>query len=267
MYNFSKPNLITEQFTLPSNGKLYKGTVNPNITLRAMTTLEERMRLGSQSYYESMTAIVNECIVDNKNPDGTYKIDSRYLTIFDFDAICIKLRILTYGPMYKATAKCLKCGKSFVHTLDLRESEFTFVPDDFEEPYSIGPLPVSGDTLGCRFLRVQDRIDIEKKTQNFLAQNPEFIGDASYTFEMQHRIMCVNGEDIDSIMCKRYVESMIGRDSSYYHQKIDDGNSFGVQRIKTIDCEDVNNPAHPCDGIAICAIRADNEFFRASDID
>lgn len=267
MYTFSKPALITEQFTLPSNGKLYNGTIDPNITLRAMTTLEERMRLGSQSYYESMSAIVNECIVDNKKPDGSYKLDSKYLTIFDFDAICIKLRILTYGPMYKATAKCIKCGKQFLHTMDLRDCEFVFVPDDFTEPYSIGPLPMSGDTLGCRFLRVKDRIDIDKQTQNFLAKHPDFIGDASYTFEMEHRIMQVNGEDIDSIMVQRYVENMVGGDSSYYHQKVDDGNSFGVQRVQTIDCEDVNNPIHPCDGIAVCAIRGNSEFFRTTDID
>lgn len=267
MYTFSKPNLITEQFTLPSNGKLYGPNFNPNITLRAMTTLEERMRLGSQSYYESMSAIVNECIVDNKNPDGTYKIDSKLLTLFDFDAICIKLRILTYGPMYKAAAKCLKCGKSFFHTLDLRESEFKFVPDDFQEPYDIGPLPMSGDTLGCRFLRVKDRIDIDVKTQNFLAQHPDFIGDASYTFEMEHRIMSVNGEDIDSFMVNKYVENMVGGDSSYYHQKIDDGYSFGVQRIHTIKCKDSDNKAHPCEGIAICAIRGNDEFFRTPNID
>lgn len=275
MYTFSKPNLITAPFTLPSNGKLYGPNFDPNITLRAMTTLEERMRLGSQSYYESMSAIVNECIVGNKNPDGTYKIDSRYLTLFDFDAICVKLRILTYGSKYKASARCLKCGKNFLHILDLCECEFTFVPDDFQEPFDIGPLPISGDTLGCRFLRVQDRIDIMTKTQNFLAKNPNFVGEASYTFEMEHRIMSVNGEDIDSIMVPRYVESMIGGDSSYYHRKMDEVDSgkffgtekFGVKRIYMIDCEDHENAVHPCDGLAICAIRGDDEFFRTPDID
>jgi hypothetical protein len=100
-----------------------------------------------------------------------------------------------------------------------------------------------------------------------MSQHPEFIGDASYTFEMQHRIMQVNGEDIDSIMVQRYVDNMIGGDSSYYHQKINDGNSFGVQRVKTIDCEDANNPIAPCNGISVCAIRGNDEFFRTPDID
>ena len=98
MYNFTKAPLITERFLLPSNGKLYKeqgSSFDGNITLRAMTTMEERMRLGAQDFYESMVNIVNECIVDNKKPDGSYIIDSKYLTVADFDAICIKLRIIT----------------------------------------------------------------------------------------------------------------------------------------------------------------------------
>ena len=54
MYNFTKAPLITERFLLPSNGKLYKengSSFDGNITLRAMTTQEERMRLGSQYFY------------------------------------------------------------------------------------------------------------------------------------------------------------------------------------------------------------------------
>ena len=75
MYNFVKPALITEKFLLPSNGKLYRengSSFDGNLTLRAMTTIEERMRLSSDDFYESMIPVVNECIVDNKKPDGSY---------------------------------------------------------------------------------------------------------------------------------------------------------------------------------------------------
>ena len=258
MYIFQKPELITEDFLLPSGGsKIYGESFNGHITLRAMTTIEERMRLGSSDFYPAMVKIVNECIVDNKNADGSYKIDSSAFTIFDFDAICVKLRILTYGADYKTQARCIKCGNTFQYKADLTECEFKFLPDDFVEPYSIGPLPRSGDTLGCRFLRIKDRIDIDKQVQDILAKNPDYIGDPAYTLEMERRIMTVNGDDIDPIMVKKYVENMSGMDSDYYHRKIDE-EFYGVKRLGYTNCKDSD-----CDGSAIYIIRSDSEFFRA----
>lgn len=264
MYNFSAPALITEQFLLPSSGRLYRTETNNfdgHITLRPMTTIEERMRLGSQDFYESMVKVVNECIVDNKRPDGTYIIDSANLTIFDFDAICVKLKIMTYGPEYKTYAKCSSCGHVFRYVADLRDCEFVFMPDDFVEPYEIGPLPKSGDTLGCRFLRVRDRIEIDKKKAEILAKNPNYQGDPAYTLEMERRIVTINGEPVDSVMCPMYVEHMIGMDSDYYHRKIDTY-FFGVKRLGLTDCTNTLESGDKCVGKAMYIIRSDDEFFR-----
>ena len=265
MYNFTKVPLITERFLLPSNGKLYKeqgSSFDGNITLRAMTTMEERMRLGAQDFYESMVNIVNECIVDNKKPDGSYIIDSKYLTVADFDAICIKLRIITYGPNYRTFARCTSCGKPFKYVADLSDLEFNFLPDDFTEPYDIGPLPRSGDTLGCRFLRVSDRLEIDKEVQEILTKNPNYVGDPGYLLEMQKRIITVNGEPIDPIMCKMYVENMTGMDSDYYHRKIDNI-KYGVTKGGIIDCNFKDDPINPCNGKAIFGVQSNEEFFRA----
>lgn len=264
MYTFKAPPLITEQFLLPSSGRLYRELGNGfdgHITLRPMTTLEERMRVGSQNFYESMVKIVNECIVDNKRSDGSYIIDSANLTLFDFDAICVKLRIMTYGPEYKTYAKCTKCGHVFKHIADLRDCEFVFMPDDFVEPYTIGPLPMSNDTLGCRFLRVRDRITIDRKVLEIKTKQPDFQGDPAYTIEMAHRIMEINGEPVDSIMCPMYVEHMIGGDSDYYHKKIDNY-FFGVKKLGFTTCNHEVEPGTVCGGKSMYVIRSDEEFFR-----
>ena len=177
---------ITETLVLPSAAvKLYGPNFDGHITLRAMTTDEERMRLGGQSFYQTMSHIVNECIVDNKREDGTYRLDSTRFTDFDFFAICVKLRIMSYGPMYRTIATCLKCGHQFEYKVDLSNLLYNLVPEDFSEPYMIGPLPSSGDTLGCRFLRVKDRIEIEKERDIILARDPEYVGDPTYNLEMQ----------------------------------------------------------------------------------
>lgn len=261
MYVFSPPPLITEQFILPSNGRLYDGVTDGNITLRAMTTIEERMRVGGQDFYETMVPIVNECIVNNKNPDDSYKLDSQYFTIFDFDAICIKLKIITYGPEHKIITRCSKCGKIIKKTIDLRDCEFSFLPDDFSEPYDVGPLPRTGDTLGCRFLRVKDRIEMDRESLLIKTKNPEYIGEPSYTLEMNRRIMTINGEDSDIHMTARYVECMTGMDSDYFHRKIDT-NFYGVNRIGFAECDGVNEDGTNCDGVGMYAIKADSEFFR-----
>lgn len=251
-------NLITETLVLPSAAThLYGSNFDGHLTLRAMTTEEERVRLSGQSFFQTMSSIVNECIVDNKNPDGTYKLDSTNLTDFDFFAVCVKLRIISYGNMYKTYCTCAKCGHQFVKKVDFADLNYNLVPDDFVEPYEIGPLPSSGDTLGCRFLRVKDIIDIEKKKDMILAKNPNYKGDPTYNLEMERRIMSVNGQELDYIKAEEYVRNMIAMDSYVYHDKVDKF-GFGVVRVNFTPCE---NPSG-CDGTAYWVLKADREFFR-----
>lgn len=255
-------NIITESMVLPSaTSKIYGDHFDGHLTLRAMTTQEERMRLSGQSFYSTMSSIVNECIVDNKNPDGTYKIDSRSFTEFDFFAVCVKLRIISYGNKYRTTAICPVCGYEFEHKADLGDLIYNTVPEDFVEPYIIGPLPSSGDTLGCRFLRIKDRIDIEKQKELFLVKHPNYDihiqGDPAYTMEMEKRIVTVNGKELDYITAPEYVKSMISMDNYVYHDKIDQF-PFGVVRLNMTACQ---NPKS-CEGTAVWILKADREFFR-----
>jgi hypothetical protein len=246
--------LITETMTLPSSpAKLYGENFDGQITLRAMTTAEERIRLSGQSFYKTMTKIVNECIVDNKKPDGSYKIDAAAFTDFDFFAVLVKLRILSYGTKYRTIATCRTCGRQFITTVDLSELTYNLVPEDFSEPYTIGPLPHSGDTLGCRFLRVKDKLDIEKEKQKILTRNPEFEGDPAYELEMERRIMEVNGSAMDVIAAKEYVRHMIGMDSQVYHDNIH--MPYGLVRIGFVPCEGCGELSH-------WVLSPDSEFFR-----
>ena len=250
--------LITETMVLPSAAvKLYGPQFDGVLTLRAMTTKEERIRLSGQSFYETMSQIVNECIPDNKKPDGSYKIDSKDLTDFDFFAVLVKLRIMSYGALYKTIANCHECGSQFITTVDLSDLDCKLVPEDFVEPYKIGPLPYSKDVLGCRFLRVRDRIEIEKKKQVILTKNPQYLGDPTYQLEMQRRIVEVNGEPIDIIAAEDYVDNMIAMDSQMYHDQVD--KTFGIIRMGLTECK---NPKG-CDGHPWWILQADREFFRA----
>lgn len=251
-------NLITESMLLPSSqAKLYGDGFDGRITLRAMTTEEERMRLSAQSFYPTMSLIINECIVDNKNPDGSYKLDSKNFTDFDFFAVCVKLRIISYGNKYETFCKCTKCGYEQKYIGDLSQVDYTLVPEDFVEPYEIGPLPSSGDTLGCRFLRVKDHIDIEKQKDLILSKNLNYVGDPTFNLEMERRIVTVNGKELDFVLAQEYVKNMIAMDNFYYQKKVNSF-PFGVNRVSFIDCPSGTG----CDGVTYWIVRADREFFR-----
>ena len=54
---------IKETFTLPSKGLVYDEKINPNITLRSMTTMEEMKRLSpSDLEYKTISEIIDDCI-------------------------------------------------------------------------------------------------------------------------------------------------------------------------------------------------------------
>lgn len=248
-------NLITENFTLPSKGKLYPNC-DGTITLRMMTTKEERMRLSTEAFYDIMSLIINECIVDNKNPDGSYKLDSKNFTEFDFFAVMVKLRSISYGPQYKTVARCTQCGKSFNYEANLSNLICNPLPDDFVEPFTIGPLPFSNDTIACKFLRVRDRINMEKEKKRMLSQFPNYIGDPLYMLEMEKQIVSINDKELNNFEKQQYVDNMSAMDSNYFHRVLEK-HLYGILRLGTTTCTDVS-----CGGVSLYSIRADSEFFR-----
>ena len=59
-----EPVLITEVCDLPSKGLLYGGELGSTLELRAMTTIEERMRLSGENFWTTMIAILNRCKIN-----------------------------------------------------------------------------------------------------------------------------------------------------------------------------------------------------------
>ena len=249
-----KNNLITEDIFLPSKGIVYP-YFSGHLKLRAMTTMEERIRLSGQEFWSTMCNVINRCIC---NP-AEDTITAEELTDFDFFAAMVKLRIISYGPEYKTRAQCPKCGKAQWVKIDLDHLAETSVPEGFEEPIILGKLPKSGDEIGIRFLRAQDHIDISKMaTEQLQNEATAQLGDPTYTLQMERQIVSINGEPLDSVLTRRYVESMIGMDSNYYHQKIENI-FYGIHRVQVAHCDN-----EECGSPMLCAVAPDSEFFRPS---
>lgn len=249
-----EPVLITEVCELPSKGILYS-SLGQFLELRAMTTIEERMRLSGENFWSTMCAILNRCKV---NTD----YDMSNLTDFDFFAALVKLRTISYGNNYKTRAQCLKCGKDQVVNVNLDEVKVTYLEDDFKEPFEVGPLPRSGDVITCRFLRLYDHIAISNEVSDWMKKHPnDKLNNPEYTLTMEHVIVSVNGVDLNDMQKRHYVEHIIGEDSTYFHDKIDNM-FYGVHRIGTCKCKEKD-----CEATMLYQIAPSDSFFRATPID
>ena len=247
-----EPVLITETCHLPSRGLLYGSALGDTIEFRAMTTIEERMRLSGENFWSTMAAILNRCKV---NTD----FDIKNMVDFDFFAALVKLRIISYGNNYKTRSKCFVCGKEQEVNVNLDECKVTELPDDFVEPFVIGPLPISGDVLECRFLRVFDYIDINEKVSDWQRKHPnDKYNNPEYTLLMEHAIVTVNGVNLNEFQKKKYVENMVGADSTYYHEEYQQL-FYGLHRIGTSTCEETD-----CGSAIIYEIAPSDSFFRAT---
>lgn len=204
---------IQETHTLPSNGLLYKDLGIPaEITLRAMTTLDEKRRLSSTGM-QVIPNLLNSCIIE---PDN---IDTTELKLFDLQFLMYKERIITYGSEYKISIKCPHCGETAELKVNLDEVPVNVLPDDFVEPFTIGPLPVSKDVVECKILSASDYIKIEREAKRIKSKFPDYEGDPEFMLTYQYKIVSINGEPAQANRIQKYVEEMHMQDTRYFDSK------------------------------------------------
>lgn len=244
---------ITEVYTIPSAGsKIYTGIEMPSqFTLRAMTTLEEKMRLASSDGLKVIPKIIKSCCVE---PEATP--DLRRLKLFDLQFLMYKLRTITYGSEYDVDIICPHCGKQNRIKVDLDSLLVNEVPEDFTEPFAIGPLPVSKDTIGCRFLNTIDFNDIEMESKRIMNKFPDYEGNPEMIIKWNYIITEINGEAVSVRDIQPYIESMHAKDYRYLESKYEQFNSkFGLDI-------DLIEKCSACEGDINFALPMTSEFFR-----
>ncbi len=200
-----------EEHRLPSNGVL-EDVKHSVITLRNMTTAEEKVLLGSsgEKVFDSM---IKSCVVSPED----LKLDD--LLAADKHFIIIKLRVLSFGAEYPVMYTH-SCGDSSEYLINLAKLDVHYLPDDFIEPYDEFDLPVCGDRLALKIPRNKDIEDINRKVKKHKKKYPSSKGDISYIYRLAVNIATVNGEDITEIEKDKYIESLHSRDSSYLKHRI-----------------------------------------------
>lgn len=227
---------IQETFKLPSNGMLYSPRVDPEITLRSMTTLEEKKRLGNTTnQFKLLATIIDDCIVNKQKGFTSYD-----LTAGDFQYLLFKLRTVTYGNMYKMTLRCPICGSRFEHVHDLDALEELKYEEEMEASLTI-TLPRSKDIIKLNLITPRMSDNIENRAKEILSKNPNFEGDATYILTLMALINSVNGEILPESKKQKYVEDMLMADANFLRQSADKVR-VGVDTHCTATCPHCKKP-------------------------
>ena len=192
--------------TLPSKGILYNGMIPSEISLRGMTTRDEKILYASQGG-NVFQRILQNCIIQPKG------LNTGKLIAADELFLVLQLRMLTYGPEYKIETQCPFCDEVNTYTINLGDLNINYLDDDFKEPIVV-KLPRCGDTLGLRVLRNEDTEYIERYAKKFAKQFNQNVREVEYICRLAKYIETINGKKVDFGQAKDYVENMMSRDSA-----------------------------------------------------
>lgn len=195
---------IQETFTLPSRGKCYPNMEVPEqITLRAMNTMDEKIRVSSTNPFVSTPTLIQNCIMN------TDKVNATDLKFFDLYFLMFKLRTITYGSEYKLKdIYCENCGKPQEIVANIDDLKVNYLPDDFVEPFNI-KLPISGDTLGCKLLSARDYDEITRENER---RKSKGMDDSEFILSYVQRVSSINGETVVPAIAEQFIQNMNAKD-------------------------------------------------------
>lgn len=213
---------------LPSRGRFY-GDAMPGgkVRIRPISVKEEKIFTSSRNQMDVADDVLRKCIVGKCIP-------LRDMLMTDKFYLLLNLRAISYGSDYSFRLKCSSCANEFVHKVVLPTGLRLKVATEADvEPFEL-KLPVSGKSLGLRFLRGSD----EKEIINYVRQLPATDaddGDPGYVYRLSRFIATIDGEDVPSIEKMKFVEEMIGKDSFALRQAMVE-HECGAELSLTVTC-------------------------------
>lgn len=210
---------LTETYTLPSKGLIYKEKINPQITLRSMTTTEEMKRLShTDTPYKTIAGIIDDCIVEGGG------ISSYDMCLGDYQFLLHKLRVVTYGKSYKMTVTCPRCGTIDDKEIDLDSLKVSYCPEDVSKYFEI-TLPISKKIIKLKY-QTPRSLDAISKRQRDIQDRNNNAGDRSYLFLLESIIDTIDGGRPDEIMLEHFIRNLPMRDTNVIIKTVDKINNL-----------------------------------------
>ena len=246
---------IMEGYTLPSKGKIYDKTVNPNIELRSMNGREEMRRLSpSSTPLKTLADIIEDCCIEKP------AIHVYDMSLGDYEFLLHKLRIVTYGEDYKVALRCPECGESIETIAKLDQLDVKEFDEDEIRNLQTFSLPKSGHIITLNFLspRMMEEMEVKVKDMKRRYKN------ATIDFETLVRLLVnidlVDGEKKAEHELENIITNLPALDLQKLLNNIDKLNQkIGLENILYITCP-------KCGEEITTFFRFGPEFFRPTNI-
>ena len=242
---------IQETFTLPSKGQIYDKPINPDITLRSMTTMDELKRLSpSDLPYKNMCDMIDDCMVGDK------QISSYDMCLGDYQFLLHKLRIVTYGSDYNMVTVCQNCGKVEEKVFNLEELEVLEYDESFNDLLSLH-LPIIDKDIVLKFQTPRELDNVVKKKREMLAKNKTML-DPTLMLTVMSGIDLVDGNKLNFVQLENFVQNLNMKDVNLILNRIDSINEkVGIDTT-------VYNRCSQCGYDYLSTFLITKEFFRPS---
>ena len=195
---------LTLDCTLPSLGKLYDVEVNPHITLRSMTTMDEMRRLSpSERPLKVLCDIIDNCMIE---PCG---ISSYDMIIGDYQYLLHQLRIVTYGTSYPIVNTCPKCLHMNENVVDLSQLNVLEYTEDFSNLLLV-ELPKTKHTVKLRMQtpRLIDDVTVKSNELKKRQKSDSNIGDTTFLFSLYSLIDEIDYAKANIVEVEKFIQTL-----------------------------------------------------------
>ena len=201
---------ILESAYLPSKGLIYGEHINPEIQLRSMTTNEEMLRLThSERQYKILCDIIDRCIVGEKPGISSYD-----MCLGDYQYLLHKLRVATYGNIYKLDTLCPICKTINTIEVDLDSFPVLSYSEDLDKYFKF-TLPGCKKEIEIRLQTPRSIDDINIKVKEFKKNNKDSDIDPTLLYTIQSLIAKIDGMIPSPMQMDSFLRDMSMRDTNY----------------------------------------------------
>lgn len=221
---------IYESFTLPSKGLVYEKPINPNITLRTMTTMEEMKRLSPTDMpYKVMSDIIEACM--QQAPD----IHVYEMCLGDYQFLLHKIRIVTYGSEYKMAIQCPECKEITESIANLENLEVHEWDESLIENKLV-TLPVSKVQVELKFQTPRDLDIIAYRAKEMRKKTKQNL-DYTVLFTVMSLINTIDGRKLSSIELEEFVKHLPNKDVNFLlNRSMKLNNLIGMSNTIKLNC-------------------------------
>lgn len=227
-----------DTFTLPSKGLVYTeaDNIGKSITLRRMTTKEDKMRLRNESEDKIRRDILQACILDQN-------VDAGKLKLLDANFLLFKLRVLSLlDDTYKISCFCPKCTTTFIHEVQLSELDVNYLTKEKLKLLKI-ELPVTKLKVDLKYPNLQDTINMGDKIREYIDKFPNADrNELVYTVSSMLYIDKINEQKLLSEELEDWVDNLDILDNRFLRNNITKlDNSFGFDENIPAQCPTCGN--------------------------